>query len=329
MRAPLPAEESLDERLITIIGGSGFIGRHLVRRLAQRGYRLRIGTRRPERARFLLPLGDVGQIVPVQVNVRDDTSVLAALNGASAAVNLVGVLHNRGHQTFGALQAQGAGRVARLAKMAGVDTLVHLSAIGADAASRSSYARSKGEGEALVREAFARAVIVRPSLVFGPEDQFFNRFAALAGVAPFLPLFGKGLADAGATRFQPVFVGDVAAAIVACLENGEAAGQTYELGGPKTYTYRQIMELVLAYTGRRRPLVPVPIGLASIGAGLLQLLPSPPLTVDQLRLLQEDNVCSDAQGLGDLGVAATPLETVVPGYLARFRRGGNAVATPG
>jgi len=313
----------MNDRVITVIGGSGFIGRHLVRRLAARGYRVRVGVRRPERARFLQPLGDVGQIVPVQVNVRDDTSVLAALNDAWAAVNLVGVLQGKGRQTFAALHADGAGRVARLAEMAGVARLVQMSALGADAESPSAYARSKAEGEAAVREAFPAARIVRPSLVFGPEDQFFNRFAALATIAPVLPLFGDGLAHAGVTRFQPVFVGDVATAIVSCIEN-EVAAPVYELGGPRIYSYREIMEMVLAYTGRRQPLVPVPFGLASFGAALTQWLPGAPITTDQLKLLRVDNVCTTLPGLAELGIAPTPAEAVVPAYLARFRKGGQA-----
>ncbi len=314
----------MDDRIITVIGGSGFIGRHLVRRIAALGYRIRVGVRRPERARFLQPLGDVGQIVPVQVNVRDDTSVLAALNGATAAINLVGVLQNKGHQTFDELHAEGAGRVARLSRLAGVERLVQISAIGADAESASAYARSKAEGEALVREAFPTAQIVRPSLVFGPEDEFFNRFGALATIAPFLPLFGDSVATAGSTRFQPVFVGDVAAALVRCLV-GDAPAPVYELGGPKQYSFREIMELVLSYTGRRRPLVPVPFALAGIGAGLMQLVPNAPITPDQLKLLRIDNVCGDFPGLADLGIDATPVEAVVPSYLARFRKGGRPV----
>lgn len=317
----------MTDRLITVIGGSGFVGRHLVRRLAAQGYRLRIGVRRPAAALFLQPLGDVGQIVPIQVNVRDDTTVMAALNGATAAVNLVEVLQSGGQQSFRAINAEGAGRVARLARMAGVARLVHVSAIGADPDSPSEYARSKAEGEALVRQEFAAATVVRPSVVFGPEDKLFNRFAALARLAPVLPLFGDSLAAAGSTRFQPVYVGDVADAIAACLADPQSQGQTYELGGPRVYTYRQILELVLRETGRRRPLVPLPYTLASLQAAFLEMLPGPLLTRDEVKLLKQDNVVSgDAPGLADLGIAPTPVEAVVPGYLARFRRGGRGTA---
>ena len=314
------------DRLITVIGGSGFIGRHLVRRLAAQGHRIRIGVRRPETARFLQPLGDVGQIVPVQVNVRDDTSVLAAINGAWGVVNLVGVLRNSGRQTFSALHAQGAGRVARLARMGGAERLVHMSAIGASGDSPSSYARSRAEGETAAATEFPDATVVRPSLVFGPEDQFFNRFAALAAISPFLPVFGNSVAEAGSTRFQPVYVGDVAAAIARCLADEGTAGKTYELGGPRAYSYRQLMELVIEYTGRRRLLLPVPFAVAAVGAAVAELIPGGPLTRDQVKLLSLDNVCGDLPGLADLGIEGTPVEAVVPGFLVRFRKGGRSIA---
>lgn len=314
------------DRLITVIGGSGFIGRHLVRRLAAQGHRIRIGVRRPESARFLQPLGDVGQIVPVQVNVRDDTSVLAALNGAWGVVNLVGVLRNSGRQTFSALHAEGAGRVARLARLGGVDRLLQMSAIGAAVDSISSYARSRAEGEDAAAAEFTGATVIRPSVVFGPEDQFFNRFAAMAGVSPFLPVFGDSVAAAGTTRFQPVYVGDVAAAIARCLSDEATGGKTYELGGPRIYTYRQLMELVLEYTGRRRLLLPVPYTIAAVGAAFAELIPGGPLTRDQVKLLRLDNVCGDLPGLADLGIEGTPVEAVVPGLLTRFRKGGRPVA---
>ena len=322
----LAAEELMSERLITLIGGSGFIGRHLIRRLAAQNYRIRVAVRHPEKAKFLQPLGDVGQIVPVQVNLRDDTSVLAAVNGASAVVNLVGVLRNSGHQTFDTLHGEGPGRVGRLAVLGEVERLIHISAIGASSESTSRYAQSKAAGEATLKNEFSGATIVRPSLVFGPEDQFFNRFGAMAAISPVLPLFGDSFADAGATKFQPVFVGDVAAAIAQCLSDEVTVGKTYEIGGPRVYSFRQLMELVLEYTGRRRLLLPVPFSIASVGATFLEMMPQAPITRDQLKLLRIDNVCDALPGLAELGVSPTPLEAVVPEFLARFRKGGRAVA---
>ncbi len=314
------------EGLVTIIGGSGFLGRHIVRALARSGTRIRIAVRHTEKARVLQPMGDVGQIMLVQTNIRNEDSVRAALRGADTVINLVGVLYNGGAQSFDAVHVEGAGRVARLSATMGVKTLVHVSAIGADAESRSRYARSKGEGEAAVRTAFPAAVIVRPSVVFGPDDDFFNRFGAMARIAPVLPVFGNNLADAGSTRVQPVYVGDVAAAVAAIVETPEnARGQTFELGGPQTYTWRQIMEIVCDTTGRRRLIVPVPYAVAGIGAFFAQQLPSPMLTRDQLLLLQMDNVADPAKpGLAALGVTPTAVEGVVPGYMQRYRRMGLA-----
>jgi NADH dehydrogenase len=293
-----------------------------VRCLAADGIRIRAAVRRPDRALFLTPMGDVGQVVPVQANLRDDTSVRAALEGADAAVNLVGVLRKSGRQTFDAVHHLGAGRVARLAREAGVSRLVQVSAIGAETGAKAEYARSKAKGEAAVRDAFPDATIVRPSLVFGPDDDLFNRFAAMARLLPVLPLFGHGLlADAGATRFQPVYVGDVADAIRRVLADPASAGKTYELGGPQVLSYREIMELVLRYTGRRRGLVPYPFRLARLHAAFIQLVPGAPITLDQMRLLEVDNVVSgDAATLTDLGIEPTPVESVVPEYLARYRR---------
>jgi len=310
--------------LVTIIGGSGFLGRHIVRALARRGTRLRVAVRHPEKARVLQPMGDVGQIMLVQTNIRNEESVCAALRGADAVVNLVGLLYNAGPQTFDAVHVEGAGRVARLAAAGGVGTMVHVSAIGTDPSSRSRYARTKGEGEAAVRAAFPGAVVVRPSVVFGPDDGFFNRFGAMARLSPVLPVFGHGLADAGTTRLQPVYVGDVAAAVAAIVERPAASrGQTYELGGPQVFTWRAIMELVRDATERRRPIVPVPFALAGIGAFFAQQLPAPPLTRDQLLLLQMDNVADPAKpGLAALGITPTAVDGVVPGYLQRYRRTG-------
>ncbi len=304
-------------RLITVFGGSGFIGRNLVRDLAAEGARLRVAVRRPNEALFLKPLGDVGQIQIVQANVRNAASVAAAVEGADAVVNLVGILFEAGNQKFAAVQAEGAATVAKAAAEAGVDRLVHLSAIGAGAESSSKYARSKAEGEAGVRAAFPDATILRPSIVFGPDDSFFNRFARLAQISPVLPLIGPD------TRFQPVYVGDVADAILAALTRDDARGKTYDLGGPAVYTFRGLMELMLKETGMKRLLISVPFGLAKIKAAFLQCLPNPLLTVDQVRLLESDNVVADgALTLGDLGVSPTPAEAVLPRYLYRFRKHG-------
>jgi uncharacterized protein YbjT (DUF2867 family) len=314
------------EGLVTIIGGSGFLGRHIVGALARTGARIRIAVRHPEKARMLQPMGDVGQIMLVQTNIRNEDSVRAALRGADVVINLVGVLYNGGPQSFDAVHVEGAARVARLSATMGVKTLVHVSAIGADVESRSRYARTKGGGEAAVRATFPGAVIVRPSVVFGPDDSFFNRFGAMARMSPVLPVFGNSLAEAGSTRVQPVYVGDVAAAIAAIVAKPEMArGQTFELAGPQTYSWRQIMELVCEMTGRHRVILPVPYAIAGIGAAFAQQLPSPPLTRDQLILLQIDNVADPAKpGLAALGVTPTAVEGVVPAYMQRYRRMGLA-----
>ena len=307
------------ETIITVFGGSGFIGRYLVKRLAESGARVRVAVRNPSDAGFLRPMGDVGQVVPLRANVGDDASVTAAVAGAAAVVNLVGILFERGHRSFAAVHAEGAGRVARAAKAAGVGRLVHVSAIGAAPDSPSMYGRSKARGEAAVREAFGEATIVRPSVVFGPEDDFFNRFAALARLLPALPLF-----DGGATRFQPVYVGDVAEALSRAIESQRSAAKLYELGGPRVYTYREIMELVLTETQRDRRLISIPSAAVRPLAALAGLLPSPPLTGDQLIQLGRDNVVSPtALGLSDLGVAPRAAGPIVAGYLRRYRRAGH------
>ena len=326
--------------VITIFGGAGFIGRHLVRRLAAKGWVVRVAGRDPERALYLKPLGDVGQIVPWAADVTDPDSVATALKGAVAAVNLVGILFERGRRTFARVHAAGAGNIARAAAAQGVERLVHVSALGADANSDSIYARSKAEGEAQVRAAFPRATILRPSVVFGPEDGFFNRFASLARFSPVLPVIGAptmpalrrsdgalpfvlDFFGAGGPKFQPVYVGDLAEAIVAALGRGDAQGQTFEIAGPRLYSFKEIMELTMAASGRRRLLVPMPYWLAGIDALFLQWLPKPLLTPDQVTLLMADNVAGGKMlGLKDLGVAPTPAEAVVPGYLARFRPPG-------
>ncbi len=308
-----------ERKVATVFGGSGFVGRYVVQRLARKDYVVRVGTRDPVAARFLTTQGRVGQIVPLAADIRDETAVARAVDRADLVVNLVGILTERRSGAFGRIHAEGAGRVARLAAAAGVRALVHVSALGADAAgSPSAYARTKGEGEAAVRAGFPAAAILRPSLVFGPEDRLFNRFAALARWLPVMPVVHGG------TRFQPVYVGDVADAVVAAGTREAAAGTIFELGGPRVMTMREILRFVLETTRRRRPLVDLPDGLARLQAWLGEWLPNPPLTRDQLALLGHDNVVTEgAPGLAELGIARPKaVEAVVPGYLARYRPGG-------
>lgn len=303
----------------TIFGGSGFIGRYIVERLAKRGWIMRIAVRRPDQALFLKPLGDIAQIVPVAANIRHERSVAAAVQGVDSVVNLVGILHESGRQRFNTVHVEGVRRLARAAAGAGVRHFLHLSALGADAQSASSYARSKAAGEATLREHFPSAIMLRPSVVFGPEDDFFNRFAAMARVSPALPLIGGGR-----MRFQPIYVGDVADAAAHALENPALAGQIFELGGPRIYTFKELMEMLLAAIGRKRLLLPLPFPIATIQAAILGLLPNPPLTLDQLRLLKQDNVLSgNLPGLAELGVQATGPEAILPSYLESYRPGGH------
>jgi NADH dehydrogenase len=310
----------MDARRATVFGGSGFIGRHIVRRLAAEGAVVRVAVRRPNQALFLKPMGAVGQIVPVAADVRDEAAVAAAVHGAEDVINATSLYVERGRATFAAVHEKGAETVARAAAEAGVARFVQLSGIGADPRSPSRYARSRARGEQLVRAAFPGATILRPSIVFGPEDKFFNTFAALAQLSPALPLFGGGR-----TRLQPVYVGDVAEAARRALHDTSAPGKTYELGGPRVYTFRELLELLLAEIGRHRLLVPVPFMIAEIQAAFLSLLPSPPLTRDQVKLLKADNVVTGgALGLEDLGITPTAAEVVLPTYLDRFRRGGRA-----
>lgn len=307
----------MNTKLVTVFGGSGFLGRHTVRALAKAGWRIKIATRHPGKGFFLRPLGSVGQIDFVKCDVADAESVAAAVMGAQAVINLTGILFPSG-QTFQDVQADGAENIAKAVAAAGVTSLVHVSAIGADAESASEYARTKAAGEQAVRDAFPGAVILRPSIVFGPEDGFFNKFAAMARMLPVLPLVGGGH-----TRFQPVFVGDVAAAIVTALSSQTARGRTFELGGPSTYSFKELLQLILRETGRNRALVPLPFGLASFQAAFLQLLPKPVLTMDQVKLLKKDNVVAPtAAGLADLGITPTSVEAVVPSYLWRYRAKG-------
>jgi uncharacterized protein YbjT (DUF2867 family) len=309
------------ETLVTVFGGSGFLGRHVVRALANRQYRIRVAVRRPELCGHLRPMGRVGQIHAVQANLRYPDSVAAAVRDADIVVNLVGILFERGRQRFDAVQTEGAEAVALAANAAGAP-LVHISAIGADENSASHYARSKAEGERLVLAAHSGATIVRPSIVFGPEDDFFNRFAALARMAPVLPLVGGGH-----TRMQPVFAGDAAEAIAKIVDGDAKPGVIYELGGPDVRTFKELMEFVLATIERRRLLVPVPFALMKLQAMLLQLLPKPPITPDQVELLKRDNVVSDdarrdGRTLEGLGIALESMAAIVPTYLWRFRKTG-------
>ncbi len=318
MSASISGSELKAGDLVTVFGGSGFVGRYLVRALAEKGYRVRVAVRRPNQALFLKPMGDVGQVQPVQANIRDRRSCAAAIEGASAVVNLVGVLYESGAQKFDAVHAAGAQLVSELAAEAGITNFVQMSAIGADAGSGSAYARSKAAGEASVQEAIPTATIIRPSIVFGPEDQFFNRFAAMARLAPALPLIGGGQ-----TKYQPVYVKDVAAAMTAALETTEWDGKVLELGGPDVATFAELMQLMLKEIDRTRPLVPLPYFVAKTMATVLQILPSPVLTVDQVELLKHDNVVSDgALGLSDLGIEPAAMSAILPAYLYRFRRTG-------
>jgi NADH dehydrogenase len=306
---------------VTVLGASGFIGRSIVKRLAAQGAVIAAVSRHASAARYLRPMGDVGQIALVDADLGNDAALAAVLAGANAVVNTVAILYERGRQTFDALHHRLPARLGALAKSAGVKHLVHLSAIGADPASPAAYGRSKAAGEEALRAAFPEAVILRPSVVFGPDDAFFNRFAALARVSPALPLIGGGT-----TRFQPVYVGDVADAVLAALEREDAAGRIFELGGPEVFTFRQLMELLLREIGRKRLLLPVPFPLAALEALWLERLPYPPVTRDQLRMLRRDCVVTPgASGFAELGITPTAVELVLPFYLERFRRGGRPV----
>ncbi|SEK80768.1 NADH dehydrogenase [Roseovarius azorensis] len=310
-------------KLVTIYGGSGFVGRYIARRLAKAGWRVRVAVRRPNEAMHVKPYGVVGQVEPVFCNIRDDASVRAVMQGADAVVNCVGTFDRKGRNNFQAVQNQGATRIARIAAEQGVERLVHLSAIGADADAASAYARSKAEGEAGILAHFPDAMILRPSVIFGPEDQFFNRFAGMSRLGPILPVVG------GDTRFQPVYVDDVARA-AAMGVMGQAVPGIYELGGPEVATFRNLMQMMLRVIRRRRLIVNIPFGMATaMGWGMeliqtisLGLIP-PQITVDQVRSLRVDNVVSDgAKGFADLGITPVAPEAVLTDYLWRFRPSG-------
>lgn len=310
--------------IVTIFGGSGFVGRYVARRMARRGWRVRVAVRRPNEAIFVRPYGEVGQVEPILANIRDEASTRRAIEGATAVINCVGILYQNRRQRFEAVQADGAARIARLAAECGAARLVHVSAIGADPESDSAYARTKAAGEAAVAAAFPDATILRPSVVFGREDQFFNRFAAMARFTLVLPLVGAG------TRFQPVYVDDVAEA--ACRAAvGDAAPGLYELGGPRVYTFRELIEILLKKVRRRRLVLPIPFFAAKIVAGLLDavqavtfgLVPNRQITSDQVKLLRVDNVVSDgARSLEDMGVSPTSVESVIGDYLYSYRPNG-------
>lgn len=313
------------DRLATVFGGSGFVGRHTVRALARRGYRIRAAVRRPDLAGYLQPMGVVGQVLPVQCNLRYPESIAPVIEGADTVINAVGILMPTGRQTFDAVHLHGAREVARAAKAAGVQTFVHISAIGANSASEAVYARSKGEAEAAVLAEFPEAVILRPSIVFGPEDEFFNRFAQMATISPFLPLIGGGR-----TRFQPVFVGDVAEAVAIAADGLASQGVTYELGGPEIQSFRQLLDKVKIWTDRKCRYLPMPFWAAKLLALATWPLPNGlrPLTVDQVRMLRVDNVVSaaaekDGRTLAGLGINAPhSTDAIVPEILERYRPRG-------
>jgi len=317
-------------RLVTVFGGSGFLGRHVVRALAREGWRIRVACRRPDLAFFLQPLGGVGQISCVQANLRDPDSIKAALHGAEAVVNLIGILAESGKQRFTSLQAEGPGLIGEAARLAGVKTFVHISAIGADAGSASAYARTKALGEAAARREFPSCVILRPSIVFGPEDGFFNRFGTMARFFPVIPLVGAG------AKFQPVYVGDVAKAVALAADGKAEAGATYELGGPEVKTFEELLRYLLQVVERDRAVLKLSFGMGALVAGVTTLLSKISLglfpallttTRDQVELLKHDNVVSQeakAEGrtLEGLGVAPKAVEAIVPSYLYRYRKTG-------
>lgn len=330
----------MKNKVVTVFGGSGFLGRHLVKKLMDEGAIVRVAVRDIEAALFLKPLGNAGRIVPFPANITDPASVARAVNGAHAVVNLVGILYQRGKSTFERIHVDGSRNIAEACAAAGVDRLVQISALGADKDSDSIYAQTKAKAEDAVLKAFPKAVILRPSVVFGPEDDFFNQFAFMAKFSPVLPVIGAPLIPKislmkgtslisfdffgdGGPKFQPVYVGDVAEAIVKGINDPATSGKTYELAGPKVYSFKQVMELVKSVTGHKCLLMPVHLGVAEFKSWFLQFLPKPLLTPDQVRLLGHDNVFSGSQpGLADLDINAHTAEAILPTYLHRFKQTG-------
>jgi NADH dehydrogenase len=305
-------------KVVTVFGGSGFVGRYVVKRLAELGAVVRVPTRRPDCAMFLKPMGAVGQIVLEPWNPALESEAERLLAGSDAAINLVGILHEGRGRSFERVQGRLPGEIGAAAARHGLERVVHISAIGADPGSKSAYARSKAAGEAALEASFPKATILRPSVIIGPEDGFFNRFARMMQISPALPLIGGGR-----MRFQPVYVGDVADAVIACLTRQDVQGRTFELGGPAVYSFKELMSYLLKVTGRRRLLLNLPFGAAELQAKILQHLPEPPLTPDQVELLKRDNVVSPgAAGLAELGIQPTPLEVIVPQYLRAYARPG-------
>ncbi len=324
-------------RVVTVFGGTGFIGRHVIQRLVKQGASVRVATRDTEAANYLKPLGEVGQIAPIPVNINDPASIALAVSGAHQVINLIGILAKWGKSTFQSIHVDVADAIAKAASEAGVRQLVHVSALGASAESPAAYARTKAAGEEAVKAAFADASIVRPSAVFGPGDRFFNMFASMARFTPVLPVFGCPLIPKvklfgldtpidldlygdGGTRLQPVYVGDIAGAIIKILDDRSCAGKTYELGGPRAYSFKDMLDMVLKESGRSRLLLPYPFAFAKFWAWFLEFLPKPLLTRDQVTLLKTDNVVSgNLPGFEDLGIEPVAAEAILPTYLRRFR----------
>ena len=306
------------QKTVAIIGGTGFIGRNIVEQLAKSGARVKILTRNADRAKFLKPMGDVGQITAMAGNALDEDTLRMVMSGVDAVVNTIGILAESGTQRFASLQAELPGRIGKIASELGIASVVQLSAIGADDKSSSKYARTKAMGEAALLKACPTATILRPSLVFGAGDGFFNRFASMAVIAPGLPVIGGGT-----NKVQPVYVGDVASATVTALEGKAHQGKIYELGGPDIMTFREVMAYILKLTKRRRALLPIPFGVMGLAAGAMSVLPNAPVTRDQLKQLKTDNVvAANALTLKNLGIEATPVDLIVPEYLARYQPGG-------
>lgn len=319
--------EQANRQLITIFGGSGFVGRHLVQKLAAQGYRIRIAVRRPDLAGHLQPLGGVGQIMPVQANVRYPDSLASACRGADIVINLTGILHESGAQSFEAVHELGAEAVAKAAAESGAKKFIHMSALGADKNSKSAYARSKAAGETRVKSAFPGAIVIKPSIIFGPEDRFFNKFADMARFSMVLPLIGGGK-----TKFQPVFVGDVAEAFSVVINTDRFSGKVFELGGPEIFSFKELLQFILKTTGRKRILLPVPWFIAKPMGSVLGFLPYTLLTRDQVILLQSDNLTSkeaekDGRTLDGLGINPETIAAQVPSYLYRYRRFGQFTET--